>query len=154
MAGRYSESSQYISTLAPTRGATIVISGNDISIFISTLAPTRGATREAHTICRFGLYFNSRPYTRGDAASAFRAFSELIFQLSPLHEGRQGLFKDVSLDNSFQLSPLHEGRPRGGRCGSDISNFNSRPYPRGDPFLSVNPVYWQFQLSPLHEGRP
>ena len=57
---------------------------------------------------------------------------EMIFQLSPLHEGRH---TDETLSNNteeFQLSPLHEGRL--------LVCFFKR-------------LFFQFQLSPLHEGR-
>ena len=77
-----------ISTLAPTRGATYLITLFDTLRKISTLAPTRGAT----CLLEFLLlqwHFNSRPYTRGD------------FTLSPITRASE----------AFQLSPLHEGRP-------------------------------------------
>ena len=79
----------------------------------------------------FPLYFNSRPYTRGDF-SVLPGRINLSFQLSPLHEGRPIILPLEFVPYKFQLSPLHEGRP----CLHAFDTSSCK-----------------FQLSPLHEGR-
>ena len=99
---------------------------------ISTLAPTRGATMPFCFPATDKSYFNSRPYTRGDLRKpqAFTWNSE--FQLSPLHEGRPMDSNKAEILRKFQLSPLHEGRRFQLRYQTSSTYFNSRPYTRGD----------------------
>ena len=76
---------------------------------ISIHAPPRGATSTASPSIRTSN-FNSRPSARGDARWLNAAFNLLIFQFTPLREGRQPV--------GFQIKQaLH---------------FNSRPSARGD----------------------
>ena len=98
-------------------------------------------------------YFNSRPYTRGDNVRSERPSNNVIstpaptrgattatlfhppthvFQLPPLHEGRQNWAIEKIPNYQFQLPPLHEGRR--------YSIFQHR-------------IAKRFQLPPLHEGR-
>ncbi len=121
--------------------------------------------------------FNSRPSARGDALALVNSLISILFQFTPLREGRR--VRDVHLilpihisihapprgattwgrgpsdSTSFQFTPLREGRlltqaaHRGGYC-----HFNSRPSARGDtnaaPVTHAEPV---FQFTPLREGR-
>ena len=63
---------QQISILAPARGATVILRADAVTREISILAPARGATSN-----RAGSYFN------------------IVFQFSPLREGRPALFDGV-----------------------------------------------------------
>ena len=57
----------------------------------------------------FFAYFNSRPYVRGDAIIASH-ICKVVFQFTPLREGRRA---SVSFPKSvilFQFTPLREGR--------------------------------------------
>ena len=76
---------------------------------ISTPAPTRGAT--------LGLRQVRRTRT---------------FQLPPLHEGRRKYCVILAQTIPFQLPPLHEGRRMYLPNALRLSDFNSRPYTRGD----------------------
>ena len=82
----------------------------DKSEYISIHAPPRGATRR-----RLGsagqLYFNSRPSARGDFAVLMGCVSVMLFQFTPLREGRP--------------SPMHQPY-------TSSAHFNSRPSARGD----------------------
>ena len=54
----------------------------------------------------------------------------------------------------FQFTPLREGRPQIDRRTRKAAHFNSRPSARGDPMVkaSVSPA-GTFQFTPLREGR-
>ena len=97
--------------------------------------------------------FNSRPSARGDECdSPTRETAEIsihapprgatgvisplsscvLFQFTPLCEGRQVVHKPQKTAVLFQFTPLREGRlPDGGEEESK-ENFNSRPSARGD----------------------
>ncbi len=55
----------------------------------------------------------------------------------------------------FQSTPLHEGRPNLVAAVCRVSCFNPRPCMRGDRIpCFVNDFQRRFQSTPLHEGRP
>ena len=53
----------------------------------------------------------------------------------------------------FQLSPLREGRQDHEKPEHGVYYFNSRPYVSGDLKLLLRGADKIFQLSPLREGR-
>ena len=84
----------------------------DLSIapsVISIHAPPRGATI-ATMLFASDVYFNSRPSARGDNVPRLRCTSRILFQFTPLREGRRG--------EAIK--------------STDAWNFNSRPSARGD----------------------
>ena len=122
----------YISTLAPSRGATYRRLCFRHRRYISTLAPSRGAT--------FPVYHPQ---------------AAVAFQLTPLLEGRHATPVEPVRAEKFQLTPLLEGRPDCRQCFHLPPYFNSRPYTRGDArILGYDDADIKFQLTPLHEGRP
>ena len=124
---------RHISIHAPPRGATQALVHLARRCAISIHAPPRGATGSVLPRPSSARYFNSRPSARGDIAAVPAATPVLIFQFTPLREGRQGVLE----------AKLHP------------SDFNSRPSARGDPTAqsSPNPPSL-FQFTPLREGRP
>ena len=101
---------EYISILAPARGATGKNPAKIPSKTISILAPARGATGAGKTPAPCADDFNSRPCERGDPTSSAAMCPPCIFQFSPLREGR------------------HEDESR----RQEMRYFNSRPCERGD----------------------
>ena len=77
--------------------------------FISIHAPPRGATED------FGAFI-----------------SMILFQFTPLREGRRGSSSPMVLMFPFQFTPLREGRQLCVRFGQCSKHFNSRPSARGD----------------------
>ena len=57
--------------------------------FISIHAPPRGATLHRRAGRHERRYFNSRPSARGDANFSRENIANLLFQFTPLREGRQ-----------------------------------------------------------------
>ena len=98
-------------------------------------------------------YFNSRPYVRGDFW-IFQALCTLIvFQFTPLREGRLSLVFSASSYGVFQFTPLREGRLGNTQRQNQPSYFNSRPYVRGDPFFCMTSVPQQdFNSRPYVRG--
>ena len=121
-------------------------------------------------------YFNSRPYVRGDfwifqalctlivfqftplregrLSLVFSATSYGVFQFTPLREGRPFFLYDFCSAARFQFTPLREGRPTRSAGRLVDRYFNSRPYVRGDLRLLFLPMSIPlFQFTPLREGR-
>ena len=121
---------------------------------ISIHAPPRGATSTASPSIRTSN-FNSRPSARGDARWLNAAFNLLIFQFTPLREGRHernvagAVHCDISIHApprgatagrlpnqaglAFQFTPLREGRRSPAASSpTTTAHFNSRPSARGD----------------------
>ena len=122
--------------------------------------------------------FNSRPSARGDSSgvrparrrppisihapprgatvTGFARLRRLIFQFTPLREGRRAvvhlLHNQVA---QFQFTPLREGRHYiSGKRRHCRSDFNSRPSARGDAHsAAVRCFSAAFQFTPLREGR-
>ena len=144
---------------------------------ISIHAPPRGATfRDVRESGR-RENFNSRPSARGDSTSTRKRSTVLLFQFTPLREGRRRCGRSTTKSKAFQFTPLREGRPgsaatadaakrfqftplREGRrrpawrtCRNS-NDFNSRPSARGDRnHGKVVLALDQFQFTPLREGR-
>ncbi len=57
----------------------------------------------------------------------------LLFQSTPLREGRHYRHGVTKLHDLFQSTPLREGRPHYTGYQCDRSSFNPRPCVRGDP---------------------
>ena len=105
--------------------------------------------------------FNSRPSARGDECdSPTRETAEIsihapprgatgvisplsscvLFQFTPLCEGRQVVHKPQKTAVLFQFTPLREGRPGGVLHNHQRQDFNSRPSARGDVFYQPTSV--------------
>ena len=122
-----------ISIHAPPRGATYLL-GNGVELEnISIHAPPRGATSPRCPKRRASRNFNSRPSARGDAKRDGEKKEHIVFQFTPLREGRLAKNEVLATGKIFQFTPLREGRRL---------NF-------GDVVLAK-----QFQFTPLREGRP
>ena len=98
-------------------------------------------------------YFNSRPSARGDVRTWSnwdgtsisihapprgatvcygRIYYEIVFQFTPLREGRLCVRCYVPACRIFQFTPLREGRPADSKTAVKRIYFNSRPSARGD----------------------
>ena len=97
--------------------------GTSFGWMISIHAPPRGATRSLYRALALSAYFNSRPSARGDMSPADASTARLIFQFTPLREGRPNVYR-------LRLVRRH---------------FNSRPSARGD--FTAKSYYWQFYIS-------
>ena len=183
-----------ISIHAPPRGATPRPGKASGMHLISIHAPPRGATALGSALGKPPTYFNSRPSARGDNAAgragrqrpisihapprgATRRFCRrpglLVFQFTPLREGRRHGAQAPRPRRRFQFTPLREGRPRARRVlaaddgisihapprGATLkgwcimsytNNFNSRPSARGD--LGMDTRYHPRQ--PYFNSRP
>ena len=125
----------FISIHAPPRGATSYrrhYRGVDEFQF----TPLREGRRNSELLCNIGLHFNSRPSARGDkftlrtdkqtlisihapprGATTWTTLTLklLIFQFTPLREGRRETDTQGRANILFQFTPLREGRLRRGR---------------------------------------
>ena len=143
-----------ISIHAPPRGATEAVGGAIANQNISIHAPPRGATRRPATARTHARDFNSRPSARGDAGGCWRLWRALLFQFTPLREGRH-ISEDAPKEAvTFQFTPLREGRLRMDRRFCRRPDFNSRPSARGDINRALcGAPDTVFQFTPLREGR-
>ena len=143
-----------ISIHAPPRGATLAgLSLSHSSLHFNSRPSARGDAAAALVFPSSPIYFNSRPSARGDEnkmAIGFAAYisihapprgatksprncnARLLFQFTPLREGRPNAVGGISYYVIFQFTPLREGRRSAFRFSS-----NSRA----------------FQFTPLREGR-
>ena len=149
-----------ISIPAPPRGATLPVEEQPPGNHISIPAPPRGATVRRSPRDARSAHFNSRPSARGDGrfcsisphlkisihapprgatANSCTVPCSVLFQFSPLREGRRVRGIDGFLRGLFQFSPLREGRQHGQRLGLYFTYFNSRPSARGD--LSIRYLF-------------
>ena len=121
---------------------------------ISILAPARGATNVLPKVRNTGNYFNSRPCERGDVRQLKLQQNLLLFQFSPLREGRQIRRHSAELYSAFQFSPLREGRPwcRWHYNRRQLFQFSPLREGRQQKF-PVTTYRSLFQFSPLREGR-
>ena len=121
-----------ISIHAPPRGATDMLTEYS-SLYQFQFTPLREGRRAMLNMSITGrLYFNSRPSARGDGALARRACAEPYFNSRPSARGDQDT---VALDTKqllFQFTPLREGRHATVSYVDDKTDFNSRPSARGD----------------------
>ena len=77
---------------------------------ISIHAPPRGATLRSALSSRAPSNFNSRPSARGDFGFGAQRIHRMLFQFTPLREGRLCDSLRASSKHSFQFTPLREGR--------------------------------------------
>ena len=142
-----------ISIHAPPRGATRSASAGDLSIVISIHAPPRGATVMLHLVhnARYlisihapprGATFNRR-YSRQSkcisihapprGATGFGAqrIHRMLFQFTPLREGRRATLHEASPPTSFQFTPLREGRRRQRYTAANAESISIHAPPRG-----------------------
>ena len=82
------------------------------------------------------MYFNSRPYVRGDPYEIEIESPEPKFQFTPLREGRQEeIFKQYDSFLNFNSRPYVRGDAGWVWQYHYSADFNSRPYVRGDKSL-------------------
>ena len=120
-----------VSIHAPARGATSLISPTLCKSPVSIHAPARGATDHLIQQRHGSGCFNPRPCARGDMRSLS---TSRIFLL-------------------FQSTPLREGRPAGRRLSTVRARFNPRPCARGDmKHFFILPITWCFNPRPCARG--
>ena len=145
-----------ISIHAPAGGATRVKLGDTKAVsVISIHAPAGGATpRGAATRCCI-TNFNSRPCGRGDGFTSSASAVDILFQFTPLREGRRAAAVELAkLDNISIHAPAGGATCNRERCAIIISDFNSRPCGRGDECDCTHANRsCKFQFTPLREGR-
>ena len=143
-----------ISIHAPPRGATLRSGATQRRQFNFNSRPSaRGDFLLDLKAFRFP-YFNSRPSARGDLVGSQIAALAVLFQFTPLREGRRleharavvvliisihapprgatVLMSAMEQSLTFQFTPLREGRQHGGADRPTQHHFNSRPSARGD----------------------
>ena len=98
---------------------------------ISILAPARGATLYFPNAC-ICIVFQFSPLREGRLPNGAAVPFSIRFQFSPLREGRPRYITVSDGQYLFQFSPLREGRPTRYAASAASSNFNSRPCERGD----------------------
>ena len=120
---------------------------------ISIHAPAGGATIKNRRKFSTKRYFNSRPCGRGDFGILHKGSCFLIFQFTPLREGRPRRNCTRSKKTDFNSRPC--GRGDLARCAADPRRkyFNSRPCGRGDIQRCDPAAGHRFQFTPLREGR-
>ena len=120
---------------------------------ISIHAPPRGATTRTATSGR-PEYFNSRPSARGDKYQTTTEEIYLHFNSRPSARGDYGYGQKRCYDVLFQFTPLREGRLRYIHyCYLHIYYFNSRPSARGDVlYIGRVPCPCDFNSRPSARG--
>ena len=128
--------------------------GTSFGWMISIHAPPRGATRSLYRALALSAYFNSRPSARGDAAGRARVLRRIHFNSRPSARGDGITLACKPHALVFQFTPLREGRRTRFLCCAHQFYFNSRPSARGD-FARLTILYTRlkFQFTPLREGR-
>ena len=106
--------------------------GTSFGWMISIHAPPRGATRSLYRALALSAYFNSRPSARGDKhlKNFFCVLS--YFNSRPSARGDMSPADASTARLIFQFTPLREGRPNVYRLRLVRRHFNSRPSARGD----------------------
>ena len=144
-----------ISIHAPPRGATGFGCPCRTRPAISIHAPPRGATLLCVQRRLFQNDFNSRPSARGDLVGSQIAALAVLFQFTPLREGRHVWLLKVRAKPLFQFTPLREGRLFGNQFTVDDLYISIHAPPRGATRVAVMTVCIAiFQFTPLREGRP
>ena len=124
------------------------------AVFISIHAPPRGATGLRRNAPTEEANFNSRPSARGDSIPGRNSAAPIIFQFTPLREGRQDWMQKKGLTRYFNSRPSARGDDAGAAepCFLDISIHAP---PRGATGVYHMQNYnYKFQFTPLREGRP
>ena len=78
------------------------------------------------------MLFQFTPLREGRLETVEDIANELKFQFTPLREGRLLIPANRAYQPKFQFTPLREGRPVSLWYQVKSKNFNSRPYVRGD----------------------
>ena len=124
------------------------------AVFISIHAPPRGATGLRRNAPTEEANFNSRPSARGDSIPGRNSAAPIIFQFTPLREGRQDWMQKKGLTRYFNSRPSARGDDAGAAepCFLDISIHAP---PRGATCSSMPGCFLPtlFQFTPLREGR-
>ena len=107
--------------------------------------------RRRPSVC---LYFNSRPSARGDGGQGSAVDGYVLFQFTPLREGRRCIVHREGSGIVFQFTPLREGRPTiSVKNTSGVISIHAPP--RGATRRQVlHFSHLLFQFTPLREGRP
>ena len=143
-----------ISIHAPPRGATEDLAAIREELSISIHAPPRGATSPSLLRSIPTCYFNSRPSARGDTTQRHLPLNALYFNSRPSARGDGGQSLNCTPSVLFQFTPLREGRLLSAGVARLDLDFNSRPSARGDEFPPASlPSVGVFQFTPLREGR-
>ena len=125
--------------------------GNILAISIH--APPRGATVTLFSVTRNCIDFNSRPSARGDASRNTFASYHMLFQFTPLREGRRRKLCHRERANYFNSRPSARGDINAGNIRHPQKDFNSRPSARGDLFeRHVHKVQNHFNSRPSARG--
>ena len=80
--------------------------------YVSIHAPARGATFQGLHVLSPIVLFQSTPLREGRQGRYARQFTSMMFQSTPLREGRRthSMSRDL-MRGRFQSTPLREGRP-------------------------------------------
>ena len=155
--------------------AQTVANGNNVLLFQFT--PLREGRREGNRRGKQSADFNSRPSARGDRHSKHHSERCSHFNSRPSARGDDVTSGDMPGSVVFQFTPLREGRRKPSLMATTSFYFNSRPSARGDAQLrrkeQINELIsihapprgataqaadccckTQFQFTPLREGRP
>ena len=137
----------------PLREGRHRLDGEEGSIYIFQFTPLREGRLPSTRAAITTFYFNSRPSARGDVRTWSnwdgtsisihapprgatvcygRIYYEIVFQFTPLREGRLCVRCYVPACRIFQFTPLREGRPADSKTAVKRIYFNSRPSARGD----------------------
>ena len=121
-----------ISIHAPAGGATKSLiqhlSGEDISIH----APAGGATHDTVEPGTRKVLISIHAPAGGATQEGEPLHGYVVFQFTPLREGRLAVLTDCTKCLVFQFTPLREGRLLRVIILIDMTHFNSRPCGRGD----------------------
>ena len=143
-----------ISIHAPPRGATGETAEMPRTIKISIHAPPRGATSSA-TVLASGVLFQFTPLREGRQHCGINC---PVLPFISIHAPPRGATNTANQNYSKLLISIH-APPRGATPSqspipADARHFNSRPSARGDSTASGVPVIsGVFQFTPLREGR-
>ena len=104
--------------------------------------------------CSVWLIFQFTPLREGRLRASIASSTAFLFQFTPLREGRQTPSTDDTPSEEFQFTPLREGRQSRNRVWRVCRDFNSRPSARGDwSSCGGTGAARLFQFTPLREGR-
>ena len=124
---------QPISIHAPPRGATIPRTERPDLELISIHAPPRGATDSSGAVysdCKISIHAPPRGATR---MLGFPESPAILFQFTPLREGRRNRFAQLWVRLvDFNSRPSARGDTASGGGREEGAYFNSRPSARGD----------------------
>ena len=144
-----------ISIHAPAGGATVPCVPRQRGKHISIHAPAGGATYGIGTMIFLFLIFQFTPLREGRLVIFNINKTKFTFQFTPLREGRLTSLPSVSEPENFNSRPCGRGDPLPPPARIVHLDFNSRPCGRGDPSSAIFTLRSVlFQFTPLREGRP